>query len=211
MSAHVTTPGEDTVPNTPTGAVEPATNGSAASILGNLRNLAALQQEAHTQEIKVGGEFGDLLKIEYKVLDQGPLDNFIARRQAQEGKPKMTALTMQFMAQACLCVKGYDETGEHSIVLSDDEGVMRLEHRLAVFLNIVPPNPNPAVKAQPLSASEVIMLLFGRNAMSIVSHGDELMTWMQDPSKKPDVGKSSGLTGAMLSPSAPLLDSTPGI
>jgi hypothetical protein len=196
--------------NTPERAVEPATNGNAASILGSIKTRAKLQQEEHLKEFPVGGEFGNLLKIKYKVLEQGPLDSFIARRQAQAEKPQMTALSMQFMAQACLCLVAYDESGKHSIVLEDGEGVMRLEHRLAEFLEIVPPNPNPIAPAEPLSATEVIMLLFGKNAMAVVAHADELMTWMQDPSKKTDVGKFSGLTGPMSSPSVPSAESTPG-
>lgn len=181
---------------------------SVNSVLGQLKARAALQQEVHTHEMSVGGEFGDTLKIKYKVLEEGPLDAFIAKRQEME-KPQMTQLTMSFMAQACMCLVGYDETGEHSIVLEDDQGVVRLEHRLAALLDIVPPNPNPSAPPAVLTAPEVIMLMFGKNAMSIVSHGDDLMTWMSDPSKKPDVGKSSGAAGVTSSPSALSLGSTP--
>jgi hypothetical protein len=172
-------------------------------VLGNLRTRAKLQQEEHTEEFSVGGEFGDKLKIKYKVLDQAPMDRFLAARQNQTSKnPQLTALAMTFMAQACLCVTGYDDEG-NSLVLKDEHGVIRLEHRLAVLLDIVPPNPNPEAPAGELTAHEVIILLFGRNAMSIVSHGDDLMEWMQDPAKKVDVGKSSGANGGTPSPSAP--------
>jgi hypothetical protein len=193
-------------------AVEPEGNGNGAanmaSVLGQLKARAALQQQVHTHEMSVGGEFGDTLKIKYKVLEEGGVDTFIAKRQAMD-TPQMTSLTMTFMAQACICLIGYDETGEHSWVLEDNQGPVRLEHRLLELLEMVPPNPNPQAPPAILTAPEVIMIMFGKNAMSIVQHGDELMTWMGDPSKKQDVGKSSGATGAMSSPSALSVGSTP--
>lgn len=210
MSELHITPGDAS--NTAPGAVVPPPNGSnghsPVSVLGQLKAQAKAQQQKHTLELAVGGEFGERLKIKYKVLEQGPLDRFIAARQAQD-KPQMTSLSMSFMSQACINLVGYS-ADDQPWILEDDQGAVRLEHRLAELLEIVPPNPNPEAPPATLTAHEVILLLFGQNSLAIVTHADNLMEWMQDPSRKPEVGKSSTQTGEMFSPSAPSVESTPG-
>lgn len=198
----------------PAGAVAPGSdveveaNGhSPNSVLGNLKAAAKAQQEEHTEEFAVGGEFGEMLKIKYKVAEPNSMDRFVAARAKMGDNPQMTELTCRFMAQNCICLTGYGGGG--SWVLEDEQGIVRLEHRLAALLEIVPPNPNPVAGPYQLTAQEVILLLFGGNALAVITHGDELMTWMQNPSRQPDVGKSLGRTGLQSSPSALSVGSAP--
>lgn len=190
MSAQVQVGGGGAQSSPPAGPSNGA--GRSNSLLTQLRARAKAQQAEHSVELPVGGEFGTWLKIKYKVLDEGPLDDFIARRQASPDKsPRVTSLNMDLMAQSCMNVVGYDENGGGSWVLEDDDGPVRLEHRLAVLLDL-PLLPTTAEHPQQIeyNAHEVIMLLFGKNPMAVVSHGDDLATWMQDPKKAPDAGKS---------------------
>jgi hypothetical protein len=34
------------------------------------------------------------------------------------------------------------------------------------------------------------MMIFGGNALAIIDHGDDLLSWLRDPKEQPDVGES---------------------
>lgn len=161
------------------------------SLISNLRAAAKAQQEIHITDIPVGGEFGKRLQIRYHPMEPGAMDRYITRRaeirQLQEADPRVgipfTELNMDLMAQACLAIVGADEKGESKIVLEDDTGTVKLEERLARLLSLPIPEGG-------LNAREVIMMIFGGNALAIIDHGDDLLSWLRDPKEQPDVGES---------------------
>lgn len=173
--------------------LEPERNGQVEpnSLLANLRRAAARQQEEQLKEFMVGGEFKKTLWIRYKPLDPEPMDTFISRRakirELQEEDPRVglpiTQFNMDLMAQGCVAVVGADEDGENKIDLEDEFGKVKLEHRLAMLLELpVPPTGQ-------LNSHEVIMMIFGGNAMRIVEHGDDVLGWMRDPTAQPSPGE----------------------
>lgn len=187
--AHVTVPGATEGAQEGNGHVE-----DSESLLAGLRQAAAAQQEEHYEDFKVGGEFKNRLWIRYRPLGPEQMDRFINRRAAARENPQLdipiTELNMDLMAQACLGVYGSDDKGENKFPLRDEQGAIRLEHRLVAFLGMpVPPG------SELLTAREVVMMLFGQNAMAVVTHGDALVEWMQDPASYVRPGESSGVSG----------------
>jgi hypothetical protein len=173
----------------------PAPNGAPVvptndSLLAGLRRKAKSQQQKHTVDLAVGGEFGDRLRIRYKVLDPGPLEEFLEKRAGDgDTMPRRSVLNMDLMAQACVCVVGYNDEGE-SAILQDQTGSVRLEHRLALLLELPLPEWHGEGPPPDMDAHDVIMRLFGMNLMAMLAHGDELATWMQDPVNYVQPGKS---------------------
>lgn len=187
-------PAPQAVPNSPLTAPTGSNGGGGGStLLRELRAAAAAQSSEHTEDFVVGGEFGKQLWIRYKPLDSGPMDRFIAQRTAardrMDSDPRLvlpiTDMNMDMMAQGCVCVLGADKEGNNKEALSDTHGSIRLEHRLAVLLELPLPEGN-----EMYTAREVIMMIFGGNGMAIVDHADDVVRWMRDPSKKPDLGES---------------------
>jgi hypothetical protein len=141
------------------------------SIVARLRERARAQQETRTIELPVGGEFGDRLFIKYGVLAPGEMDRFVAARQGVSLKNiSATAVTMDMMSRACLCLIGRYEDDEEE--LRDEHGPVKLENRLAALLDLRSPD-EPV-----LTSYEVITRLFGRNGAAITDHGDKLASWM---------------------------------
>jgi hypothetical protein len=165
------TAGEQPTQEMPTVSVVAPTPGS---IVAKLRERAKAQQEARTTEIPVGGEFGDRLFIKYGVLKPDEMDRFVSARAGTKIQDiSATSATMDMMARACICLVG--RYGDEEEELADENGVIRLEDRLARLLDLRGP-------AEPvLSSYEVISRLFGRNGAAITDHGDKLATWMTDP------------------------------
>jgi hypothetical protein len=171
---------------------QPENGEVAGSLIDQLRIAAKEQQKSHTVDMPVGGAFGKRLMIRYQPLEPGAMDRYITRRgeirERQEADPRLsipfTELNMDLMAQACAAVVGADEQGENKVVLEDSMGKLRLEHRLAVMLHL----PMPAEIE--MTAHDVIMALFGGNALAIVDHGDDLLAWLRDPTEQPNVGES---------------------
>lgn len=144
------------------------------SIVARLRAAARAQQETRTTELPVGGEFGTRLWVKYGVLAPAEMDRFVATRQGLRVQDiSATSATMDMMARACICLIGRYEGEEEQ--LTDDQGVIRLEDRLARLLELRSPD-EPV-----LTAHEVITRLFGRNGAAITEHGDKLATWMTNP------------------------------
>jgi hypothetical protein len=181
----------------PTEVMEVANGEVEGSLISNLRKSAKAQQKVHITDMPVGGEFGKRLQIRYQPLEPGAMDRYIARRAEirevyeadnSSGLP-FTEFNMDLMAQACVAVVGADESGENKIVLNDGLGVLRLEQRLAEFLELPIPEHG-------LTARDVILMIFGGNALAIVDHGDDLLGWLRDPTEQPNVGESSAPTGS---------------
>lgn len=160
------------------------------SIVARLREAARAQQETRTTELAVGGEFGDRLFIRYGVLAPHEMDRFVATRQGIRVQDlSATSVTMDMMARACICLVGRVEGEEEE--LADDQGVIRLEDRLARLLDL------RSTDEPVLSSHEVITRLFGRNGAAITDHGDKLATWMTNPANEevPDVGEPLDVAG----------------
>jgi len=156
------------------------------SIVARLRANAKAQQQAKHVDIAVGGEFEDRLWIRYRPLPPAAMDRFVAARAGLELKDvSATSATMDMMAQACECVIGKD--GDDEEVLEDDNGPVLLEDRLARLLDLRSPS-EPV-----LSSYDVITRLFGSNGAMIAGHGDQLATWMTNPTtsiEEMDAGES---------------------
>jgi hypothetical protein len=158
------------------------------SILWRLKEQAKQLQQEHEIDLSVGGEFGDWLMIRYKVMDPDRLDVIYSRIQ-NEDNPKALQANMDFMAQACVAVVGHNpETGDKEVLKHPDGRPMVIEQALIKLLEMpIPPGPE-------LTARDVIALLFSRNGVAIGQHGNKLVRWMQDPSKKLDLGEESTLS-----------------
>jgi len=175
-----------------------ATNGEVeGSLISNLRKSAKAQQKVHRVDMPVGGEFGKRLLIRYQTMEPAAMDRYMTRRgeirAAQEADPSLsipfTELNMDLMAQTCIAVVGADSDGDNKIILSDSMGGLRLEQRLVEFLDLPVPEAG-------MTARDVIMILFGGNALAIIDHGDDLLAWLRDPTEQPDVGESSAPIGS---------------
>lgn len=157
---------------------EPATittDVPADSIVGKLRARTQAQQAKKTKAFPVGGEFGDWLQIRYEPLVPDVLDEFLIQ---QEGVTQLRAIqmNMDMMSRACVAIEGFDPVTEERTVLRDDANRnILLDNRLAVLLNM------PNESGQPLTAREVITILFGRNGLAIGQHGDDVTEWMRAP------------------------------
>lgn len=144
------------------------------SMISKLRRRATAQQKALIKAFPVGGEFGDWLQIRYTPLPPDQLDDFIVR-QDEASQERAIQLNMDMMARSCVEVIGFDPSTKTVEVLQDDRGPVKLEHRLAVLLDL------PVSSGAILTAREVITILFGRNGLAIGQHGDEVVGWMRKP------------------------------
>jgi hypothetical protein len=157
-------------------AVEPG------SIVARLREQAKHQQETKRLDIKVGGEFGDSLWIRYKPLPTSEMDKFVGQRMGVADNDQLFTSSMDVMARCCeAIVARYDD---EDTVLSDADGPVRLEHRLAVLLDM------PRAEGVKLTSHEVIILLFGNNGPLLAEHGSTLMTWMTGKEVEPQLGEA---------------------
>lgn len=144
------------------------------SIIGQLRRRTAEQQKIRVKAFPVGGDYGDMLQIRYKPLKPDELDDFLVI-QEEATQARAIEMNMDMMSKACVDVIGVDQDTKEITRLDDPQGnPIRLDNRLAVILDM--PNPDPDI---PLTAREVITLLFGSNGMAIGVHGDEVTKWMQ--------------------------------
>jgi hypothetical protein len=158
--------------------------GAAGSLLAQLQRAAAAQQEEQTLDVPVGGAFAGLLSIRYRPLGPEQMDRYVAKRARIIDKGgeladiSSTDSSMDLMAQACVCVLGRDEP------LELEGSPVRLDHRLAELFEI--PYPEGF---QP-SARDVILKLFGGNALAIDAHASSLLDWMRQPVEVPGLGEA---------------------
>ncbi len=145
------------------------------SIIAKLREKRAKQAKIKTEAFEVGGEFGEMLQIRYKPLEPDHLDDFLAKID-EVNMQRAIQMNMDMMSKACVGVEGYDpETKERTPLLDDAGQPILLDNRLAVLLDM------PIPGGFPLTAREVITLLFGNNGLAIGAHGDKVTDWMRDP------------------------------
>jgi hypothetical protein len=145
------------------------------SIVARLRAQAQAQQRAKQHEILVGGEFKNLY-IRYKPLAPAQMDKFVAARQGVKVQDiSAISATCDMMARSCIGIVG--RYGDEEEVLEDEDGVVKLEHRLAVLLDM------PRPEGVRMTSHEVVAALFGHNGAALAHHGDELATWMQNPTE----------------------------
>lgn len=170
MSIHVQSADDPQEP-TPAIAVGSAPSGS---IVEKLRQQAAGQQKQRIKAFPVGGDFGNWLQIRYSPLAPELLDDFLAN-QTEVSQQRAIELNMDMMARACIGVIGVDQNTKEVTVLADEQGPIKLEHRLIVLLDM--PYPDGAI----LTAREAISYIFGNNGLAIGEHGDQIASWMRNP------------------------------
>jgi hypothetical protein len=160
--------------------------GAPGSVLAQLQSAAAAQLEEKTFDLPVGGAFKDLLEIRYRPLDPQSMDRYIAKRARIIDKGgeladiSSTDASMDLMAQACVCLLARGE------VLEVSDGVpYRLDLRLADLLEI------PFPDGYEPSARDVILKLFGNNAMALDAHATRLLEWMREPVEVHGLGEQT--------------------
>lgn len=152
--------------------------GAAGSVLAQLQSAAAAQQEEKTTDIGLGGAFAGLLSVRYKPLDPASMDRYIAKRAriidrgGELADISSTDSSMDLMAQACIGL--VDKTGA---LLEVEGSPIRLDSRLAALLGI------PFPEGFEPTARDVILKLFGSNAMAIDAHSSRLLDWMRQPAE----------------------------
>jgi hypothetical protein len=146
------------------------------SVLAQLRAAAAVQRQARTLDLTVGGAL-DRLVIRYHVLARREWDKYavlLTPAVAAGGAgdlPPMSVLNARMMAAACETCLWRGDDGE----LTDLE--VQLDGRLAEMLG----HPLPdGVTYSDLGVLEVVDGLFA-SPMAVTSHAGELVQWMQDP------------------------------
>ncbi len=159
--------------------------GAPGSILAQLQAAAAAQQEEQRIELPIGGAFAGLLFVRYKPLDPGQMDRYVAKRARIIDKGgeladiSSTDSSMDLMAQACVCL--LDRAGGE---LELDGAPVRLDARLARLLELAFPEG-----FEP-TARDVILRLFGGNALAIDAHASRLLDWMRQPAEVPGLGEA---------------------
>ncbi|HKV66545.1 MAG TPA: hypothetical protein VJN72_00540 [Gaiellales bacterium] len=148
--------------------------GAPGSVLAQLQRAVQAAQEEKHLELPVPGLNG-LLVVRYRPLGPEQMDRYVAKRARIIDKGgeladlSSTDSSLDLMAQACVCLLAGGEPLEH------DGSPVRFDARLADVLNIAfPPGYEP-------TAREVILRLFGQNAMSVDAHASRLLDWMRDP------------------------------
>lgn len=159
--------------------------GAPGSILSQLQAAAAAQQEEQRIELPIGGAFAGLLFVRYRPLDPGQMDRYVAKRARIIDKGgeladiSSTDSSMDLMAQACVCL--LDRAGGE---LELDGQPVRLDARLAALLELAFPEG-----FEP-TARDVILRLFGGNALAIDAHASRLLEWMRQPAEVPGLGEA---------------------
>jgi hypothetical protein len=155
-------------------------NGSVpGSLLDRLRTHANEVQRTRTLDLPVPGFGGDLL-LRFKPLDVGQLERFVESR--SQGRTGQISEGIDAMCTCCIGV--YARDAGKLIQLTDADGPVRIEHRLAVMLGMEIPIDST------LTAREVSIRLFGNNAFALGTFVDELATWMADPTAQVKPGES---------------------
>ena len=159
--------------------------GAAGSLLAQLQRAAAAQQEEQFFEAPVGGAFAGLLFVRYRPLGPEQMDRYVAKRARIIDKGgeladiSSTDSSMDLMAQACVCL--LDREGEE---LDYDGRRVRLDAGLAALLEI------PYPEGYEPTARDVILRLFGNNALAIDAHASALLDWMRQPVEVPGLGEA---------------------
>jgi hypothetical protein len=140
------------------------------SLLDRLRSRAA-DSRARTLDVSVPGRWRGELVLRFRPLGVGQLERFVEGRRA--GQASGTSESIEVMATCCVGVYGRD--GDRMEPLSDEDGPLRLEHRLGVLLGMAAPY------GATLTTREVVLWLFADNAFALGAVVDRLVEWAADP------------------------------
>ena len=148
------------------------------SLLDRLRSRAA-DSRARTLDIDVPGRWRGELVLRFKPLGVGQLERFVEGRRAGTSG---TSESIEVMATCCVGVYGRD--GARLEPLSDEDGPVRMEHRLGVLLGMAAPY------GATLTTREVVVWLFEDNAFALGAVVDRLVEWAADPEASEPPGES---------------------
>lgn len=141
------------------------------SLIDRLRQHAKDTQRDRLHDRAVPGWQGDLI-LRFRPMGIGQLERYVESRNRTNAKAQIAegidALTI-------CCVGVYARDRDTLVQLADEDGPIRIEHRLAVLLGW--PTP-PDGK---YTGREVALKLFGGNAFALGEYVDALITWMRDP------------------------------
>jgi hypothetical protein len=153
--------------------------GAPGSVLARLRERAKATQQARTLDKVVPGWEGELV-VRFKPLDMATVDRFVGS--LSDSSVLHVTEAVDLVARACVGV--YANAGGQLEQLADEDGPVRIEHRLAVLLGYpVPPEAK-------LTAREVILALFGGEALPLTTWAGEVASWMTDREAEPEAGES---------------------
>lgn len=159
--------------------------GAAGSLLAQLQRAAAAQQEEQYLDLGLGGAFAGLLTVRYRPLGPEQMDRYVAKRARVIDKGgdlsdiSSTDSSMDLMAQACVCL--LDREGQE---LELEGRPVRLDSSLAALLEV------PYPEGFEPTARDVILKLFGNNALAIDAHASRLLDWMRQPVEVPGLGEA---------------------
>jgi hypothetical protein len=149
------------------------------SLLDRLRTRAA-DRGVRTLDIPVPGRWRGELVVRFKPLGVGELERFVEDRRA--GRPSGVSESIEVMARCCVGV--YGREGDRLEALGDEDGPVRIEHRLGVLLGMEAPY------GATLTTREVVLWLFEDNSFALGSVVDRLVEWAADPDASESMGES---------------------
>lgn len=149
------------------------------SLLDRLRTRAA-DRGVRTLDVPVPGRWRGELVLRFKPLGVGELERFVEDRRS--GRPSGVSESIEVMAKCCVGV--YGREGDRLEALGDEDGPVRIEHRLGVLLGMEPPY------GATFSTREVVLWLFEDNSFALGSVTDRLVEWAADPDASEPVGES---------------------
>src|SRR5215831_11867164 len=128
----------------------------AGSVLAQLRERAAQQRRDQTLDLTVGGRWGDMLIIRYRMPGMEDADRFAAAAaRLTEGQAGISRIAVDAMASCCVTVLGKGPDGH----VEDLE--VTLTGRLLVLLGL--PLPTGVDDPSDVTAQEVINAVFDSN------------------------------------------------
>jgi hypothetical protein len=152
----------------------PPVDAAPDSLLARLRQQAARQREERHIELEIGGWFEPPLIARYGVLPVHELERMNQNIDTQ--RPDIVGYGLEVMARSNSAILARD--GERLIELRDERGAV-------TFGLPIPPDEDN------LSPREVIVAVFGGNALALNAHGGSLIQWMQNPGGQ-QPGEASG-------------------
>ena len=147
-----------------------------SSLLERLRQQSAAQQRERSIDLEIGGAFEPPLVARYGVLPVHELERM--SEQIDERHPDRVGYALEVMARSNRAILARD--GDELVELCDERGTITFGHRLAVLLGLpIPPDEDS------LPPREVIVMLFGGNALALSTHGGQLIQWMNAGGPQP--------------------------
>ena len=171
--------GGDVAPEDPTIEMRSAPAGSLHERLLAAREAAP---EPHVKLDVTAGRYAGLIRIEYRPLPWALFERLASRLNAAND----VNANLDAMGQCCVRVLGVHPDGLEE-VLDDGEGALRLDDRLAVYLQMA-----CAQGPTPPTSREVIIDLFDGNGLALAAHATDLIEWAKAPDRRGEIdpGKS---------------------